>query len=982
MKNSQQEFRITNHFLSKRILPILLIIIISLLCFTTAQAETIFGMNKVQAQPRDWLYISNSHFKVYYPVGYDTLAYFALRSLNKGYYRLKNDFGFEPDNIIPVIIYANPNEFQETNIIYAILGEGVGGFTESLKNRVVVPFNGSWNDFDYTLRHELVHAFTFDFFFGKKRGGIFSPSRVFELPMWFSEGLAEFESKEWTVEDESYVRDLVINGLDEPLGQLWGFKAYRQGQAVVRYIARKYGRKKLGSILSKSILYLSLDKGLNSAIGLKGRKLYQAWLKNAKKELMPEIGEYQFPTDFARQITDHHQQGNYLNYQPAISPDGNLIAYFSDETGRINLHIMDIILGKTIRVIKGERRGEIESFHPLGTKACWHPTENIIAIPVRQNAQETIIIYDVDKGETVKNLDVNLGAIYAMDYSPDGESIVLSALRKTSKDIYLLDLPTGRIINLTDDAYEDDYPSYSTEGNCIYFASDRPVNPSQQNDELRKLNIFSYDFYTEEIVSITADNWNNYSPVLIPNTDTLIFVSERNGIPNLYTVYLPTREIKPLTNSVAALSSPTISADGSRIGFASFWQWGWDIFLLRDRTEQDSLTPTGFITSQIEEEAEKKEEVAQIEDTLEDTLYRKLESHKYYPEFSPDYIASNLGYSTIYGFQGYAILLVSDILGNHSLLLISDVLSGTENSNFIISYGYSKRRPSWGLTFFHTYNYYQDTQGKLFSDRFYGGNLFSQYPFNRYFRLEGSSGWWKVERKYYDYTEDERGESREDFFAQLSSVKDNAVWTTTGPISGTRWRGDISINYPEVSTTAKVDWRWYKHLGQGYSVALRLAAGSSFGEDPINFHLGGNEGWMNWELKEDGFWSVKSMYMSELVFPLRGYPINEVSGNKFSLLNIEFRYPFVEQLSLGFPLPISIHGLRGALFTDFGTAFSKFETFRGVKEGRLEDWRLGYGVGLRLGVSFLLFNLDVAWSTDLVDTSPHPVYYWTIGTEF
>jgi len=38
-------------------------------------------------------------------------------------------------------------------------------------------------------------------------------------------------------------------------------------------------------------------------------------------------------------------------------------------------------------------------------------------------------------------------------------------------------------------------------------------------------------------------------------------------------------------------------------------------------------------------------------------------------------------------------------------------------------------------------------------------------------------------------------------------------------------------------------------------------------------------------------------------------------------------------------------------------------------------------VGARTAISFLLLNLDVAWNTDLRDTSA-PRWYFTIGPEF
>jgi hypothetical protein len=44
--------------------------------------------------------------------------------------------------------------------------EGVGGFTEVFKNRMVIPFTGSYEDFRHVLHHELTHAVMFNLLYG------------------------------------------------------------------------------------------------------------------------------------------------------------------------------------------------------------------------------------------------------------------------------------------------------------------------------------------------------------------------------------------------------------------------------------------------------------------------------------------------------------------------------------------------------------------------------------------------------------------------------------------------------------------------------------------------------------------------------------------------------------------------------------------------------------------------------------------------
>ncbi|MGB9561293.1 MAG: BamA/TamA family outer membrane protein, partial [bacterium] len=178
------------------------------------------------------------------------------------------------------------------------------------------------------------------------------------------------------------------------------------------------------------------------------------------------------------------------------------------------------------------------------------------------------------------------------------------------------------------------------------------------------------------------------------------------------------------------------------------------------------------------------------------------------------------------------------------------------------------------------------------------------------------------------------------------------------------------------------DLRNYHHFGKGYGLALRLTAGASGGKNPKLYYLGGAESWLNWELGSSEIYTIRSMYFSEIITPLRGYALFELVGTKYYLANIELRYPFINELRLGFPLPITIRGLRGGIFADIGGAFDKPTLFRGVKNGGLNHIKLGVGCGIRTGISFLLFSWDIGWATDLVHISPHPTHYLTLSTEF
>jgi hypothetical protein len=127
-----------------------------------AQVGSTFGRNKVQYRDFHWSILATEHFDIYYYEEERSLARRAARMSERSYAMLSDALGHDIERRIPLILYTSHNDFQQTNTIGGIIPEGVQGVTESLKHRVILPFTGSYADFNHVLTHELVHAFQFD----------------------------------------------------------------------------------------------------------------------------------------------------------------------------------------------------------------------------------------------------------------------------------------------------------------------------------------------------------------------------------------------------------------------------------------------------------------------------------------------------------------------------------------------------------------------------------------------------------------------------------------------------------------------------------------------------------------------------------------------------------------------------------------------------------------------------------------------------
>lgn len=1028
-------------------------IILTILFFASlpqswSQENLYFGKNKVQYKQFKWYYLQTRHFDIYFYEGMDSIASFAATQLEKANDIIEEQLNYEVQRRVPVVIYNSQNEFQQTNVIYDLIPEGVGGFTESFKNRIVVPFTGSYEDFRHVLHHELTHAFTYDMLYGNVLGSLLSRQYLFRLPLWFAEGYAEYSSRYgWDYYSDMFVRDATINGYLAPLEYVGGFLAYKEGQSALLYIAEKYGEEKVAEILNKGKLHLSMDKALKASIGIDTEELSKEWMKQMRREYWPEIGNREVAEDFSKRLTDHRKDGSVYNEKPAFSPRGDRMAFFTDRSNYTEIYLISTLDGKIIdKLIKGEKSGDIESFHSFTSGMAFSPDGRNLAFVSAGGGKDRVFLFNVKKKKIYRRLRFEFDNISDPDWSHDGNFLAFSATKDGAADIYLYDHRNGETKALTQDFYGDFDPSWSPDGKFLVFSSDRPVVAGldsvflPETDEplvgsFWDYSLFKIEIETGELTALTPKGERAQYPDWSPDGERICYVSNRNGIDNIYVLELDKGEAYPVTNILSGCMSPAWSPDGTEIAFSSFQDGGFDIFLLKEIKPAlepgEELTQTPFFARKAEglalpsverelTELHKKppeekpridyghyvfkaegdfldtlaqpvEDSVSTEDTAEDTTEFELpegeyEKKPYSVKFSPDFVTGDLSYDTFYGFRGQSYIAVSDVFGNHHFFLATNLGNFIDQSHFQLFYTYTPDRIDYGVGIFHTRNYYIDNWDRLFADRMYGAVAGLTYPFSKFTRMELQVLPITVDRKYYDWPFDDY--QRRSLMADLSYVNDTVIWGITGPINGSRYMIVYEQSFPWLSNSLEyqalqLDYRRYLRFNQRYNFVFRVSGGVSEGKDPKIYYMGGTANWIGPRLRnQDDIYGIEGLYFGTMVTPLRGYDYFEFSGDRFALFNVEFRYPFIDYLKMRFPLAMTLGYINGVLFYDMGAVWYGDEGFRGVRDDRLWDWKASFGFGSRANLGMFVLKFDAAWRTDWATVSGKPRYYFSLGAEF
>ena len=353
---------------------------------------------------------------------------------------------------ISIIIYSSHNEFQQTNVISSHLPEGVGGVTELLKNRVVIPFDGSHREFKHVIYHELLHVFINDCVYGGNLKSMIANSIEVRIPLWMNEGLAEYISEKWSTNSDMWMRDLVLNGKNLPhVNQLTGYWAYRGGQSVWKFITEKWGEESIAEIIAQIKNKGDVNRGVKAAISISIDELSDQWHQYLKKQYWPDINNKSNISEISFQLTDHLKLKNHYNIAPVLSPNGKEIALFSDRDGIINLYLMNAADGKfKKRIIRGERTLDVEEMHILKPGITWSPDGNQLAVAVKSGKSDAIIFFNLDTNKKeIKRFDIK--GIFRPTWHPKKNIIAFIGNNGFSSDIYIYDIENDNFVNYTND---------------------------------------------------------------------------------------------------------------------------------------------------------------------------------------------------------------------------------------------------------------------------------------------------------------------------------------------------------------------------------------------------------------------------------------------------------------------------------------------------------------------------------------------------
>jgi hypothetical protein len=595
----------------------------------------------------EWRTLEGEHFIVHFHQNTEWTANEALHVADEIYPAITSLYQYEPEEKTHLIIkdtddYANGAAYYFDNKIeiwampldYELRGSHywlrdviTHEFTHIVSLRASRKFNGKAPaSYVQVISYEPERRE--DVLYGYPNGIASYPLPSVAVPMWWAEGIAQYQSNDmrwdwWDSIRDMILRDRIAHGKLLTLNEMDGFgkagigneSVYDHGFSLVRYLSRTYGQDILRRITERiaNPLQLGFYRAMEMETGIPSQLLWENWKSDleAMHRQLYEADEPISPVHFV-------QRGGDANFRPRFNKDGSSLGFISSKgetyLSRVSLFVKDSTERPELLIptaegfdwapdgqhlvysrkeyydggIPAPRKNSLSSQHFSDHHGATAPeTCDRCNFLISGSRYADLFLAHRDslddeirltQGERVKN----------PSWSPQGERIVFVNLRDGTNNLCLAypEQPDSiKQLTFFKPGTQVYTPRWSPNGR--YIAFDHTVGSNRD--------VSLYDTENDLILPLLTSEWDERDPVFIDD-NALAYSDDRTGIFNIYRFDILTDEQVRLTNVVGGAFQAEMHGD--QLYYSLYDSLGYNIAVLERSELLNEVTEPRLISTE------------------------------------------------------------------------------------------------------------------------------------------------------------------------------------------------------------------------------------------------------------------------------------------------------------------------------------------------------------------------------------------------
>ena len=309
---------------------------------------------------------------------------------------------------------------------------------------------------------------------------------------------------------------------------------------------------------------------------------------------------------FGRSLTGIDKTRMPTNVSPSISPDGRHIVFFSSrDLFSIDLYLAETATGRIVRkLVDTAQDSHFTSLQFISSAGSWSPDSRRFVVGGVHAGKAVLAILNIADGDVAREIEVpQVGEILNPTWSPTRQGDrVLGHRRRRLRPLHLRPLRSaGCSGNCSQADYQRPLRGYTTR--MVARRKHDRIRHRSFHDERRaarprRIRLAVLDVALgPNLAVVDVRPGQEYQPQWAPDSRNLFFVSDQNGISNVYRVNLQSGALSQVTNIDSGISgitalSPSISSaiDSRTLAISAYEDSGHHIYVI-DAQEQLAGVP-------------------------------------------------------------------------------------------------------------------------------------------------------------------------------------------------------------------------------------------------------------------------------------------------------------------------------------------------------------------------------------------------------
>jgi hypothetical protein len=515
----------------------------------TQSVNTEFGKNRVQYHDFEWWKYETRDFIVYWYNSGKNIGESVVQMAELDHEEIRSLMEYRITDRIEILVYTDLTDLKQSNIGKDDVFVNTAGATTIVDNKMFVYFNGDHNHLREQIREGIARIYLNYMMFGGNIQEIVQNAVWLNLPTWFTEGLVSYVGEEWNTELDNQLRDGILSGKFNSFEDLAAVNPRLAGHSFWYFIAQNYGKSTVSNLLYLTRINRSVDNGFLYVLGTPFYRVSKGWFNHYQQHYIEDANVGNSLQESLK--IDLKNKYNTPVNNISLSPDGQQIAYVTNEIGKKSVYIQNITTNKRTLIFRDGYKNQLQETDYNYPIVAWLPNNQDIAVIYEKRDDVKIYLHNIN-GEKSKTIDLpnKFDRILSIDFIDD-KQVILSAVVDGFSNIFLFDIIGHAMRPITSDYHDDLYPIYATINGTkgVIFSSNRDDSLVVLNQNLDSLlPIKSFDLYFVnldakkggELVRLTNTPYANESYPQRVNDRYYSYLSNETGIYNRYTGYIDT----------------------------------------------------------------------------------------------------------------------------------------------------------------------------------------------------------------------------------------------------------------------------------------------------------------------------------------------------------------------------------------------------------------------------------------------------------